>query len=196
MRSILQSMATQTLHEESGRAISIAKSGVLLKRLTKKTKPSQNHLRHTFTLTKSTKSCAYTFRELQLRQQWSRWLTTGGIPTALTKLCLPMVLALLAALRFLLISFFWGRWCSFAQMGFSLERLTRPRNTMVTNFFIIALLLLQAREPNVTPSRENPSNSERCAHWKSAAEETWEEGEKKKTLAGCLIRWGGGGGES
>lgn len=65
-------------------------------------------------------------------------LAPREILTALTKLRRPIVLALLTALRFLLISFFGGRWCSFAQMGFSLEMLTRLRKTMVTNLFIVS----------------------------------------------------------
>ena len=111
-----------------------------------------------------------------------QWLTTAEIPTALTKFRLPMVLALLTALRFLLISFFGGRWCSFAQMGFSLERLTRPRNTIVTNLFIIALPLLQAWDLIVMPSRADLWNRQRCVCLKSAAEETWEE---KSTRCMC-----------
>lgn len=99
-----------------------------------------------------------------------------------------MVLALLTTLRFLLISFFGGRWCSFAQMGFSLERLTRPRNTRVTNLFIIALPLLQAWDLIVMPSRADLWNRRRGVHLRSAAEETWEE----KTLAVCVIQGGRG----
>lgn len=67
-----------------------------------------------------------------------------------------MLLALLTALRFRLISFFGGRWCSFAQMGFSFERLTRPRNTIVTNLFIIALPLSQAWDFTITPFPGRP----------------------------------------
>lgn len=141
-----------------------------------------------FHINKTTKSWEYTSRDWQRRKQWSGWLTTGEIPTALTKLHLPMVLALLAVLCFLLISLFGGRWCSFAQMGFSLERLTRPRNTIVTNFFIIALMLLQALELIVMPSWEDLWNRHRCMRWKSAAEMTWEE----KTLAVCVVQGGRG----
>lgn len=94
--------------------------------------------------------CDYTTGQEQRRQQWSKWWTSGEIPTALTKLRLPMALARLAALRFFLVSFFRGRWCSFAQMGLSLERLTRPRNTIVTNFFIIPLPLFQKSKLTVT----------------------------------------------
>lgn len=74
-----------------------------------------------------------------------------GIPTALTNARLPKLLLFLIALRLLLISFFGGRWCSLAQMGFSLERLTRPRKTTVTNLFIIAPRLLWSQHGIFTP---------------------------------------------
>lgn len=97
-------------------------------------------------------SCDCTTGQKQRRQQSAKKWTSGEIPTALTKLRLPIALARLAALRFFLVSFFTGRWCSFAQIGLSLERLTRPRNTIVTNFFIMPLLSVQKSELTVMGS--------------------------------------------
>lgn len=111
--------------------------------------------------------------------------TSREIPTALTKLRLPMALVRLAALRFFLVSFFTGRWCSFAQMGLSLERLTRPRNTIVTNFFIMPLLPVQKSDPTVTTSQSEGWKHGWRVHRNRAADETWDE---KKTLAVCVIQ--------
>lgn len=137
------------------------------------------------------RSCQYTLLEWQYRKHWFRRLTTGEIPTALTKLRLPMVLALLAALRFLLISFFGGRWCSFAQMGFSFERLTRPRNTIVTNFFIIALPLLQAWERTVMPSRQEARKQTAVHAFGKVLQRRLGRGKNPPHL--LRIQWGRGG---
>lgn len=136
------------------------------------------------------RSCQYILLEWQYRKHWFRRLTTGEIPTALTKLRLPMVLALLAALRFLLISFFGGRWCSFAQMGFSFERLTRPRNTIVTNFFIIVLPLLQAWERTVMPSRQEAWKQTAVRAFGKVLQRRLGRGKKIHLLR---IQWGRGG---
>lgn len=73
-------------------------------------------------------------------------------------------------------------------MGLSFERLTRPRNTMVTNFFII--VPLDAAGTGTKPlchpfPGEELGSRQRCAHLeeekkKTAAEETWEGRKKKK----------------
>lgn len=137
------------------------------------------------------RSGQHTLLEWQYRKHWFRRLTTGEIPTALTKLRLPMVLALLAALRFLLISFFGGRWCSFAQMGFSFERLTRPRNTIVTNFFIIALPLLQAWERTAMPCRQEARKQTAVRAFGKVLQRRLGRGKKKNTLAENSAREGG-----
>lgn len=98
-----------------------------------------------------------------------------------------MALARLAALRFFLLSFFRGRWSSFAQMGLSLERLTRPRNTIVTNFFIIPLPLFQKSKLTVMMSQSDGWKLE--WHRKRAADDTWGE---KTHLPFVQFRQGGG----
>lgn len=100
-----------------------------------------------------------------------------------------MALARLAVLRFFLVSFFRGRWCSFAQMGLSLERLTRPRNTIVTNFFIILLPLFQRSKLTSTTSQSDGWEHERRVHRKRAAHQTWGE---KTHLPFVSCRQGGG----
>lgn len=100
-----------------------------------------------------------------------------------------MALARLAALRFFLLSFFRGRWCSFAQMGLSLEKLTRPRNTIVTNFFIIPSPLFQKSKLTFAMSLSDSWKHEWRVHRKRAADETWGE---KTHLPLVQFRQGGG----
>lgn len=120
-------------------------------------------------------SCDCTTGPKQRRQQSAKRWTSGEIPTALTKLRLPTALARLAALRFFLVSFFTGRWCSFAQIGLSLERLTRPRSTIVTNFFIMPLLPGQKSELAVAGSLSDGWKHGWRAQRNRAADETWDE---------------------
>lgn len=135
------------------RNIEVLFTVINLARAKKKKFITDQHAETTPDVNKACWSRDHTLGQSRRRQQRSTWWTSGGIPTALTKLRLPMALARLAALRFFLVSFFRGRLCSFAQMGLSLERVTRPRNTIVTNFFIITLPLFQKsklRRPKVT----------------------------------------------
>lgn len=117
----------------------------------------------------------WTTGQKQRRQQSAERWTSGEIPTALTKLRRPTALARLAALRFFLVSFFTGRWCSFAQIGLSLERLTRPRNTRVTNFFIMPLLSGQESQLTALGSLRDGWKHGRRVHRNRAADETWDE---------------------
>lgn len=115
------------------------------------------------------------------RSPGPRWRTMGEIPTALTKLRRPILLFLFAALRFLLIFFFGGGCCPFAQMGLSLERLTRPRSIIFTNLFIMALLLFAVVRLNRYAIASRPLKLTAVRALGNAAEETWKE-EKKTEL--------------
>lgn len=83
-------------------------------------------------------------------------LTSRGILVPLVPLPkwpLPIGFTPLTNVRLLLPSFFGSRWRSFARVVWSFDRLTRPRSTMVTNFFIVARPSLSAPPPLVIFTR-------------------------------------------
>lgn len=69
-------------------------------------------------------------------------------------------------------------------MGLSLDRLTRPRNTMVTNFFIIAPLDVAGKKPSryAIPPDEELGSRQRCCRGDLRGKEREKKGKNPSRL--------------